>query len=45
MSEIVSEVLPGTPAGVLTGPNLAREVAEGQPAASVVALADEERCV
>jgi glycerol-3-phosphate dehydrogenase (NAD(P)+) len=27
---------------VLTGPNLAREVAQGHPAASVVALADEE---
>jgi glycerol-3-phosphate dehydrogenase (NAD(P)+) len=45
MSQIVSEVLPGTPSGVLTGPNLAREVAEGQPAASVVALADEEQAV
>jgi glycerol-3-phosphate dehydrogenase (NAD(P)+) len=41
MSQVVSEVLPGLPAGVLTGPNLAREVAEGQPAASVVALPDE----
>jgi glycerol-3-phosphate dehydrogenase (NAD(P)+) len=41
MSEIVGEVLPGATAGVLTGPNLAREVAEGHPAASVVALADE----
>jgi glycerol-3-phosphate dehydrogenase (NAD(P)+) len=41
MSEIIAEVLPGHPAGVLSGPNLAREVAEGQPAASVVALADE----
>ena len=41
MSEVISEVLPGTPAGVLTGPNLAREVAEGQPAACVVALPDE----
>ncbi len=41
MSEVIAEVLPDTPAGVLTGPNLAREVAEGQPAASVVALADE----
>jgi len=40
MSEIVAEVLPGVAAGVMTGPNLAREVAEGQPAASVVALAD-----
>jgi glycerol-3-phosphate dehydrogenase (NAD(P)+) len=41
MSQLIAEVLPGIPAGVLTGPNLAREVAEGQPAASVVAVADE----
>jgi glycerol-3-phosphate dehydrogenase (NAD(P)+) len=41
MSEVIAQVLPGVPAGVLTGPNLAREVAEGQPAASVVALPDE----
>ena len=40
MSEIVREVLPSNPVGVLTGPNLAREIAEGQPAASVVALDD-----
>ncbi len=38
MSEVVREVLPENPLGVLTGPNLAREIAEGQPAASVVAL-------
>jgi glycerol-3-phosphate dehydrogenase (NAD(P)+) len=42
MSQVVGEVLPNVPAGVLTGPNLAREVAQGQPAASVVALADEQ---
>lgn len=42
MSEVVAEVAPGHPAGVMTGPNLAREVAEGQPAASVVALPDEQ---
>ena len=41
MSQIVAEVLPDNPVGVLTGPNLAREIAEGQPAASVVALADQ----
>ena len=41
MSQVVAEVLPGVPAGVLTGPNLAREVAEGHPAACVVALRDE----
>ena len=40
MSEVVAEVLPGVPAGVLTGPNLAREVAHGHPAACVVALPD-----
>ncbi len=42
MSQVVEEVLPGVPAGILTGPNLAREVAQGQPAASVVALPDED---
>jgi len=42
MSQIVAEVLPGVPAGVLTGPNLAREVALGHPAACVIALPDEE---
>ncbi len=41
MSEVVAQVLPGVPAGVLTGPNLAREVALGHPAACVVALADQ----
>jgi glycerol-3-phosphate dehydrogenase (NAD(P)+) len=41
MSQVVAEVLPDVPAGVLTGPNLAREVAEGHPAACVVALPDE----
>jgi glycerol-3-phosphate dehydrogenase (NAD(P)+) len=41
MSQVVGEVLPGVPAGVLTGPNLAREVALGHPAACVVALPDE----
>ncbi|MGH8996230.1 MAG: NAD(P)H-dependent glycerol-3-phosphate dehydrogenase [Acidimicrobiales bacterium] len=40
MSEIVRELLPDNPVGILTGPNLAREIAEGQPAASVVALED-----
>ncbi len=40
MSQIVRELAPENPVGVLTGPNLAREVAEGQPAATVVALED-----
>ena len=42
MSQVVAEVLPGMPAGVLTGPNLAREVAQGHPAACVVALPDDD---
>ena len=43
MTEVIAEVLvdhdPGR-IGVLTGPNLAREVAAGQPTASVVAVPD-----
>ncbi len=42
MSEVVADVLPAVAAGVLTGPNLAREVAAGHPAACVVAMPDEE---
>lgn len=42
MTEIAGEVLPGHHAGVLTGPNLAREVVAGQPTASVVAVEDAE---
>ncbi len=41
MSEIVNEVLPGHPVGVLTGPNLAREIMSGFAAASVIAMEDE----
>ena len=41
MTEIVGEVLPGHPTGVLTGPNLAKEVMAGHPTASVVAISDE----
>ena len=43
MSEITAEVLPShdsTRIGVLTGPNLAREIMEGQPAATVIAMED-----
>lgn len=45
VSEVVSEVagLPDGQIAVLSGPNLAREVAEGQPAATVIACTDEER--
>jgi glycerol-3-phosphate dehydrogenase (NAD(P)+) len=38
--EIVAELHPGTPAAVLTGPNFAREIAAGLPAATVVAATD-----
>lgn len=40
MTEIINQVLPGHPVGVLTGPNLAREIMDGQAAASVLAMAD-----
>lgn len=45
MTQVVSDVLPSHDPdriGVLTGPNLAREVALGMPAAAVVAMRDEE---
>lgn len=45
MTEVAAEVLGGHTTdqiGVLTGPNLAREVIAGQPTASVVALRDQE---
>ena len=41
MTEIINEVLPGHPAGVLTGPNLAREIMSGYAAASVIAMTDQ----
>lgn len=41
MTEIVNTVLPGHPVGVLTGPNLAREIMEGRAAASVIAMEDD----
>ncbi|GAA3638933.1 NAD(P)-dependent glycerol-3-phosphate dehydrogenase [Streptomyces sp. S1A] len=44
MSEVIEEVAGAGPdrIAVLSGPNLAREIAERQPAASVVACRDEE---
>jgi glycerol-3-phosphate dehydrogenase (NAD(P)+) len=41
MTEIISSVMPGHPAGVLTGPNLAMEILKGQAAASVIAMVDD----
>lgn len=37
MSAVLSEVLPGMPVCALSGPNLAAEVLEGKPTASVIA--------
>jgi glycerol-3-phosphate dehydrogenase (NAD(P)+) len=45
MTEVVADVLPGHAAGVLTGPNLAKEILAGYPAASVVAMEDDALCV
>ena len=41
MTQVINEVLPDHPAGALTGPNLAKEIMAGQPAAGVIAMADE----
>ena len=41
MTQVIGEVFPGHPAGVLSGPNLAREIMAGFAAASVVAMDDE----
>jgi len=40
MTQVIQQVLPGHPVGVLTGPNLAREIMHGQAAASVIAMND-----
>ncbi len=47
MSEVIAEVTGASPdrIAVLTGPNLAREIAEGQPTAAVVACRDAGRAV
>ena len=41
MTEVIGEELPGHPLGVLTGPNLAREVLSGMAAGAVIAMEDE----
>ena len=45
MSQVIAEVTGADPSriAVLSGPNLAREIAEQQPAATVIACSDEER--
>jgi glycerol-3-phosphate dehydrogenase (NAD(P)+) len=47
MSEVIAEVaaVPPTRIAVLSGPNLAREIALEQPTATVVACVDDERAV
>jgi glycerol-3-phosphate dehydrogenase (NAD(P)+) len=42
MSEVIVQELPDRPVAVLSGPNLAREIAAGKPAGSVVASADHD---
>ena len=41
MTQIIEELMPGHPAGVLTGPNLAKEIHFGNAAAAVIAMVDE----
>ncbi len=41
--EVLAEVHPNNPIAVLTGPNFALEVAEGMPAAAVIAGTDQSR--
>jgi glycerol-3-phosphate dehydrogenase (NAD(P)+) len=45
MSQIIEDVVPNAHIGVLSGPNLAREVAEHALTATVVASSDEALCV
>ncbi|WP_439129895.1 NAD(P)H-dependent glycerol-3-phosphate dehydrogenase [Polaribacter sp.] len=40
MTEIIEELMPGHPAGVLTGPNLAKEIHFGKAAAAVISMVD-----
>ncbi len=41
MTEVINQELPEHPRGVLTGPNLAREIMSGYAAASVMAMEDQ----
>lgn len=41
MTQIIETIMPGHPAGVLSGPNLSREILAGQAAASVIAMVDD----
>lgn len=41
-TEIIESIFPGHPVGVLTGPNLAKEIMQGQAAAAVLAMVDKK---
>lgn len=41
MTQVIQDVTPGHPAGLLTGPNLAKEILAGHAAASVIAMDDD----
>lgn len=41
MTEVAAEELPGHPAGALSGPNIAKEVAQGMAAAATLAMPDQ----
>ncbi|MEU7816214.1 NAD(P)H-dependent glycerol-3-phosphate dehydrogenase [Pseudonocardia sp. NPDC049154] len=47
MSEVIAEVaaVPAEQIAVVSGPNLAREIAQGEPTATVIACADHQRAV
>ena len=40
MTQIIEQELPSRPVGVLTGPNLAKEILKGDPAGAVIALSE-----
>lgn len=42
MSEVVSEITPNSPLAILSGPNFAKEIAVGLPAAATLAISDKE---
>lgn len=42
MSEVVEDILPGHPYGILSGPNFAHEVAKGLPSAATLATSFED---
>ena len=42
MTQVIAEELPGHPAGLLAGPNIAREILQGMAAAAVIAMPDPE---